>query len=308
LTTTGTSGAATYSGGTLNIPQYSSSGGGAGGIPYVVTTGAVNAMVATFSPAITSLMTGLTILILPNLANTIVNPTLNVNGLGAKNVTIAGNTFSINNFGNLSTTIPALLIYNGTSWDLQNPAIQFTAPSGGSAATPAYSFPQAGGYGIFLGAGSVHIAVAGADAFGCTAGQCTVNGYIQPQHYLNDSSLTGGNCLFAQSAPAWFATAPGPCVTSTNGGIALSNAQTTVSCSTSGNVVFSQPAQGSSYKQVMIYSNACSGTASYTFPTAFSHTPQVLSQSLAAIAGTPSTTAVTITGLPSTGFLELDGF
>jgi len=84
--------------------------------------------------------------------------------------------------------------------------------------------------------------------------------------------------------------------------------QSTVSCSTSGSVVFSQPEQGASYKKVVAYENACVGTASYTFPAAFSHTPQVLSQSLASTATTVSATAVTITGATSTGFVDLDGY
>jgi hypothetical protein len=73
-------------------------------------------------------------------------------------------------------------------------------------------------------------------------------------------------------------------------------------------VVFSQPEQGPSYKKVVVYENACVGTAAYTFPTPFTHTPQVLSQNLAATATSVSATAITVTGATSTGFLDLDGF
>lgn len=83
--------------------------------------------------------------------------------------------------------------------------------------------------------------------------------------------------------------------------------QTVVNCAT-GTVTFSEPIAGASLKEVEIYANNCTGPVTYTFPTAFTNTPQVLSQALAAIATSVSTTAVTITGSTSTGFLKLDGY
>jgi hypothetical protein len=129
------------------------------------------------------------------------------------------------------------------------------------------------------------------------------------------NSGTGGLIVYAGGSSASTAelTVTGSGNVMANGFLAgkvVENAasQTTVSCSTSGSVVFSEPEQGASYKKVVVYENACVGTASYTYPTAFAHTPQVLSQSLASTATTVSATAVTITGATSTGFLDLDGY
>lgn len=84
--------------------------------------------------------------------------------------------------------------------------------------------------------------------------------------------------------------------------------QKTVDGSTSGSAVFSQTIQNGSYKKVVIYLAALNGTAAFVFPRAFQFTPQILSQSLAARVTTLSVSGVTVTGLPSTGFIELTGY
>ena len=122
---------------------------------------------------------------------------------------------------------------------------------------------------------------------------------IQSANSTPIDTLLANTGLRASGGTANFATA-----------ISTAAAQTSVNCSTSGTVVFSEPEQGSSKKEVLAYAAACLGTASYTYPTAFSHTPYIpTTNSLGAAAATSlSTSAVTITGTTSTGFLSFEGF
>jgi hypothetical protein len=92
--------------------------------------------------------------------------------------------------------------------------------------------------------------------------------------------------------------------------IKITSATTSVTGSTSGTAVFSQPEAGGTMKIVMIQLTSLIGTASYTYPTAFVNTPVVLTSSglSGSIATSVSTTAVTCTGTTSTGTLILMGY
>jgi len=86
---------------------------------YVAGGGTAQVQTATLSPALVTLTTGAHLWFLPTAANTATAPTLQVNATTAKTVTKCGTVALV--AGDLSTTAPALVIYDGTEWTLQNP-------------------------------------------------------------------------------------------------------------------------------------------------------------------------------------------
>lgn len=87
---------------------------------YAADTGSANALVAKLSGCPTALTNGMLVRVLPANANTTTTPTLNFCGLGAKTITKFGTSAVA--AGDLITTAIAVVIYDGTNWQLQDPA------------------------------------------------------------------------------------------------------------------------------------------------------------------------------------------
>lgn len=124
---------------------------------------------------------------------------------------------------------------------------------------------------------------------------------------VNMELTSGGNLGIGSTAPGQALDIVG--TVRITGSLNTGAAQTTVNCSTSGTVIFSEPLQGISMKKVVIFANACLGTASYTYPVAFTNTPAVnYYAGTSGVATSVSTSAVTITGTTLTENISLEGY
>lgn len=108
------------------------------------------------------------------------------------------------------------------------------------------------------------------------------------------------------------ASIPGLTLTDSNGNslIFSTPAQTTVNGSMSGNIVFSQPFSGSSYKKIVCYLTNLVGTATVTFPVPFTHLPAYMTNSdgLQSSITVYNTNYINLLGTNSTGVITLEGF
>lgn len=125
---------------------------------------------------------------------------------------------------------------------------------------------------------------------------------------VSDSSSSGTIGMFAGSDSTAVATFSLSALT-LNGAFNSTSAQSTLTGS-AGTAVCSQPFQGSSYKKVIVYLSGYTdtGTQSYTYPTAFSHTPFVSGLTAGVAGATASTTAVTFTVTTQTGLVFIEGY
>lgn len=88
-----------------------------------------------------------------------------------------------------------------------------------------------------------------------------------------------------------------------------SSAQTTLTGS-AGTAICTQPEQGASHKKAAVYLSGYTdtGTQTYTFPTAFNHTPYVYGLTAGVAGATVTTTSIKFTVTTLTGFVFVEGF
>lgn len=108
---------------TLSFPAFSQTPGLPGFVSFATSTGTSTAYAVAQQGAL--LVTGQQVAFLPNVANTTSTPTLSINGLASATITKIGqNPLSV---GDITTTAIAIVIYDGTNWQLQNPQTLSTA-------------------------------------------------------------------------------------------------------------------------------------------------------------------------------------
>ncbi len=92
-----------------------------GAFNYILDTGAADVYVATFVPAFTAYTTGMEIHMKVANVNATTTPTVNVNGLGAK--TIVKRAATALAAGDMPAGSIAVMIYDGTNFELINPVV-----------------------------------------------------------------------------------------------------------------------------------------------------------------------------------------
>ena len=134
-------------------------------IGYAAGGGTANAQTVTLAPAIASYTVGLSVCWLPTANNTTSTPTLNVNGKGAVTIIKAGSNPLAGS--DITTTAIACAIYDGTSFELQNPQTLSGGGGGGPSPVPTPVVFYQGGTGL----------TAGTVFYGVASAACTITGW-----------------------------------------------------------------------------------------------------------------------------------